>query len=215
MAKTVYYSKRYNNRFNTSDNENNGGATFTPAPRRTMGRLVPLILLACLVLAVASVLVVPMLVGGTTPAQSQQSRAQARGVAPEAAAAPVAVAYDDAAAAVAALDINPALPTALPDGYALGAVAVLDGTVLELQLDGPGAVVLRCAAGNEDLSGMDLDALAFSTYEETGVVTRRYAGASEDALYAAVWVSGDYTYALVSAEGLNAETMRLLAEPIA
>lgn len=181
-----------------------------PAPRR---RALPaLMLLICLVLAIVTVLLVPNLTGEATA--GTQARPQSRQ--PESA-APVsreAVTYEGYDEAAAQLAFSPRLPEAIPEGYGLTAVRVLDGSILELEYStGRDTLVYRTAEGNEDLSDT-LTEFAYSATTEASGVTRTYAGAGEEKLNLAVWAEAGYTFALVSQDGVAAAEFVAMAESV-
>lgn len=164
------------------------------------------ILVACIVLAVMTVLVVPLLVGGaaapsSVPAEAAPAQAEVRAV-------------STMGEAGQALGFEAAAPAALPDGFELSAIRVVDGSVLELEYaGGKTPVVYRTASGSDDLTWTDAE-YAFTVTEEVDGVTRSYAGVAEQKLSVALWAEGGYSYALVASEGMDAEALRLMAESV-
>lgn len=166
------------------------------------------ILIGCIALAVLTVLFVPLLLGGAA--------APASATVPEA--APVemqVVQVENLAQAGSQLGFDATLPATLPDEYALTAVNVVDGSVLELEYAAKGkpTVFYRTAPGSDDLT-WDETEYAFTVTEEEGGVTRSYAGVAEQKLSLALWADGDYSYALVAPDGAPAEDLHLMAESI-
>lgn len=178
-----------------------------PAAQRRQSRIAPLLLLACLAIAIVSVLVVPLLVDAAAPAAKSMS------------VAPVALNatnYETPQQAAEALGLHASLPGTLPEGFGLAATRVLDGQVLELELtDGNSTVLFRAAMGSEDLSGEDYEAYSYTATESVDGITRAYAGVSDKKLNLSVWAFGEYSYALVASKGIDADLMRQIAESVA
>jgi hypothetical protein len=185
-----------------------GGGAVTARPRkRLLGRAILPIMLACVLLAVACVLFIPILVGGAFSSQNSLNAVGEQ---------ETVVAYNSPAQAMQALAITPAFPAALPDGMRLTACRTVNGRVLEMEYQTDRQTLLfRVAAGNEDLSGVDYDTMAFTATEETSGVTRGYAGLSEKKLMCAVWADGGYTYAVVAKNGADAALVRQFSESVA
>ncbi len=172
-----------------------------------MPKIGPMILVGCLLLAIMTVLFIPMAVSGTVPASSRAVSAQAP-------AANFSL-YSSPEEAAAVLGIEAALPV-WPEGASLADARVLDGTTLEVDIAYAGSsFVYRAAAGNADLSGLDYETVAFTATEDTAGMSVGYAGPSEKKLSAAVWVAGDCSHALVSPAGVDSEAMKALAAAIA
>lgn len=203
MQKTIYYSKKYRMNEETRQPVEN---------KRFFGRktkLGSLIIAACLVLALGTAMIIPLLMSGAgVPQSSRPASAHA------AENTSVAV-YASAADAMQALGITAALPAYLPEGYAERAVNVLDGQVLEVIFaNGGKEIVFRAAEGQDDVSGEDYNAFAYKGIEEAGGISRGYAGVSEKKLSLAVWTNGGLSYSLYFKNGTNGETMRAVAESI-
>lgn len=205
MAKPVSYSQYVTQRIPAAHPASSAAEAVAARPhKRRLGKATPLIMLACVLLAVACVLLIPMLVGGATPTQSRINAAAGQGNAVE---------YSSPSQAMQALGIAPVLPISLPEGYSLVGCRVVDARVLELEYAaGRQSLVLRVAQGKEDLSGADYEALPFTATETVGDTAVGYAGISDKKLTCAVWISGDYTYALVAADGVDAEEMKLFIQ---
>lgn len=179
------------------------------AATRRMVKIGPLVLIACLVLAILAVLMIPMVVGGTSAVSS-------RAVAVSEAPAPTSVSYDSVKDAAAALGLSAAAYAGLPEDVQVTAAAVVDDAFLELTLTyGKDSYLYRTAAGNNDLSGVDYDTFTYTATEDLESATIGYAGVSEKKLNTAVWINGDYTYALISESGVDAAEMRNLTETMA
>lgn len=172
-------------------------------------RVGPALLILCLVLALATVLLVPLLVGGASPASSK-----VRTMETSSAPAP-SVSYSSYEEALEALGFVPALPTEAAEGYNLTAIRVVDGSMLELEYSGgKGNYLFRSAQGKDDLSG-DLTEYSYTLTEEKDGAARSYAGVAEKKLSLAVWAKGDYSYAVVAADGLAGADMKQVAESVA
>ena len=211
MAKAMYLSKKYTN---GQQKEKTGefsavSAGKTARPARKMGLR---LLLGGVVLAILVVLALPLMVGGSVPATSRS----ALGAVPTAASTPLNVAeYNTPQEAMQALGAVPAMPLQLPAGYELTASRVVDGKVLELEFrQGKSKLVFRAATGSEDLSGVDQEACTYTATEEADGILRGYAGVSEKKLNAAVWVSGGFSYAVVSESGVDAAAMKEMAQSV-
>lgn len=218
MEKPVYYSKKYTQQMTAISKEQiqqvkaaQAAVAAVPAapPVRTGGRRSskagPFILVACLAVAILSVMLVPMLLGGGDPVKASTS-------------GPVveSTVYANVEAGLTAAGVESAVLPALPEGFVFAQCRVAGSSMLEVDITGAkNPITLRVAAGNEDLSGVSFDEFSFSTTEEVGSITRGYAGVSNKKLNAAVWISGDYSYALLSDSGVDAEVMRQLAESVA
>lgn len=167
-----------------------------------------LILIGCIVLAVMTVLLVPMLVGGA-PAQA----------APEAAPVPTeaeTLAVADLAEASQELGFDATLPATLPAEYQLAAINVVNGDVLEMEytnVNGKAPIIYRTAPGSDDLT-WDETEYAFTVTEEEGGVTRSYAGVAEQKLSVALWAGDGYSYAVVAPDGIDAEALHIVAESV-
>ncbi len=200
MSKVVV---RKNANYSVSESSGAAGAA------KQGGRSVSVILACCIVLAVGAVLVAPLLTGGASAVSSSS-------VAQVAAAPPVTGAqYPSVDAAAKAIGFMPVLPSALPAGFAQHDVKVLEGAVLEVNYtSGKETLVYRVGQGNEDLSYSD-KAYPYSQTQETGGVTRTYEGSAEKKLNTCVWVNGDYSYALVAADGISGTDMHTVAESVA
>lgn len=182
-------------------------AVVVPKPARREAKLGPLMLIGCLVLALLSVLVVPMVARGAAPAGS---KAQSQ-------AAPVdAVSYSTLQDALAALGITPAVPGQLPEGFQVTACRAVNGNMLEMVFtSGKTELVFRAAAGSDDLSFANHEDYAYTANETVNGITRGYVGVSDKKLNLAVWGDGEYSYALVAEGGVDAAVMRQIAECIA
>lgn len=214
MPRTTYYSKKYTAMMQAVKPEDIAAAQAAtasvarPARRRNM-RVGPVLILLCLAVALLSVLLIPVLVGGAAPVSVSQPAA------PQESAQNV-VSYDSPALALEALGIEAAWPGTLPEGYTLSSCTAVDGTMLEMKIIGAKSPVLfRAATGSDDLSGADYDSFTYTTSEAVGDTTFGYAGVSEKKLNLAVWTDGDYSYALVAENGVDIEVMRTLAASVA
>lgn len=208
MEKPTYYSKKYTQQMAPITREQIEKARPAMAVKTAhrSRKVVPMLLVFCLAIAFLAVLIVPLLLGGAAPVNA------ATGSNLEV----TAVAYDSAQQAVAAAGVQAAGQPELPEGYVAGQYRVLDGSVLEMDIAGAKNVIsFRVAKGNLDLTTDLGDAFAFSTTETSGDITRGYTGVSEKKLNTAVWVDGGFCYALVSADGVDAAVMRLLADCVA
>lgn len=193
MAKTVYYSKT-----------NNRGSAVAAAQRSFKKMGLPLVLVG-LALALAAVLLVPLMVGGATPTASGSSGLTAENV----------VEMPGLKQAAAALGIEPKLPTALPEGYALTSCRVVNNQWMEAEItNSKQTFVLRITGGSADLSGQDYETTPYTAVETVGGISLGYAGVSEKKLSTAVWVDGDCSYALVAVSGAEAGLMRQMAETL-
>lgn len=167
-----------------------------------------LILVVCIVLAVMTVLFVPLLVGGAAAPTSA--------TVPEAAPVEMQIeSVENLAEASSQLGFNATLPATLPDEYNLAAVNVVDGAVLELEYAASGkpSVFYRTAPGSDDLT-WDETKYTFTITEEEGGITRSYAGVAEQKLSVALWADGEYSYALVAPDGIDSESLHVMAESI-
>lgn len=167
------------------------------------------ILLLCIMLAVLASVLVPLLVGGASPAI-----AAAEVVPISAAVAKRAEnSYSSVQEAQNELGFTPKLPT-MPEGASLVAIRVVDGTMLEMEYSlGKTTVLYRTAQGSEDLSDINL-AHAFSITEE-GAVPRSYAGSTEGKLSSAVWATEGYTYAIQTNNDISADIIKGIATSVA
>ena len=168
----------------------------------------PVILLCCVVLALMVVLAAPLLAGGAAvvPVSSQESQIQYYSVSQP---------FPSVEAAAAELGFTPQAPAALPEGYVQDGIAVLDGAVFEqVYKNGKDTIVYRMAAGSDDLTYTDT-AYQYSATQDAGGVSRTYEGGSDKKLNICVWCSGEYSYALVSPDGISADSMHQMAESVA
>lgn len=207
MARTMYYSKKYNELKANNEEAGGEGPVLTKVPTRQLAKMVPLLMLACLMVALVCVLLVPLMVGGAAPAASKEATSRAMQV--------ESVAYTSPEHAMQVLNIQPTLPAALPEGYSVVASRVLNGNILEIEYGGKNTILLRCAVGSEDLSGADYDTLGYTLTETVGDITRGYAGVSEKKFSSAAWVNGEYTYAVVADGGMEAAALKQFAELVA
>ena len=183
-------------------------ATAKAATRR-MVKIGPLVLIACLILSILAVLMIPMVVSGTS---SVSSRATAVSESPPLA----AVSYDSMQDAADALNLPGQALSGFPTDVQATAISVVDNAYLEVAFTyGKDTYLYRAAAGSDDLSGMDYESAAYTAVEETDSAAIGFTGVSEKKLTSAVWIKGDYTYALVSESGAAAEEMRTLATDMA
>ena len=166
----------------------------------------PLILILCLVVALAAVLFVPLFVGGASSASSEAATVSVSQ--PE-----VGQNCSDMAQATQALGFEPVVPTEVPKGYGLTAIRTLEGGVLELEYTAGHSVVLyRTAPGSDDLSA-DHTEYAYTVTEETDLA-RSYAGTNQKKWNLAVWAGSEYSFAILAENGLGADEMRTMAESI-
>lgn len=172
------------------------------APRR-MVKIGPLVLIACLILAILTVLLVPMMVSGTAAASSKAAASAAQ---------PARfVAYETAQDAASALGLEGALPAGLPADAAITGARVVEDALLELDIVyGKSTLVYRVATGSDDLSGLDYDELPYTATEDSGATAIGYAGVSEKKLNTAVWTNGDYSFAIIAENGTDAAVMKEL-----
>lgn len=197
-----------------------GDTAEAPQPPRTHAvtrpknahRLVPALLGLCLLLAIGCVLFVPLLVGGALPASSKiRSAEPGEAVQQE----PVQLAsYSSLEAACEELGYTPEVPDAVPEGYSLTAIRVVEGDILEMEYTaGRSRFLYRTAKGNDDLTG-DLTEYSYTVTEERDGVARSYAGVAEKKLNHAVWANGESSFAVVASDGIDNASMRLVAESI-
>lgn len=174
---------------------------------RKIKRATPLLLFACLALAILTVLLVPLLVGGAAPADSSSHAATAVSYASQNVASPKA--------AEQALGFAPRLPATLPEGYSATAYRTLENGVFEVEYStDKGVILFRTAPGKEDLSG-DLTEYAYTLTETVDGVARSYAGVAEQKLSLAVWADDTASYAIISPEGADAQNIKTMAESVA
>ncbi len=216
--RTVYYSKKYTQQFAAvkakpdSEAPKAEAIAKVPSKKRT-SKTGAAILIICLALAIIAVLVVPLLVGGAAPSSAAAPMAVA---AVQQEALPQVESYDTAEQAVAAIGMQPKLPVQLPEGFELVAQRVVDGYMLEFEyINGRVVVLFRVAQGSEDLTGIATDSAAYTTSEEVQGIRRGYTGVSQNEFNSAVWIDGDYSYALVAQGGMAAEQMRQMAQGVA
>lgn len=207
MHKTVYYSKKYN--AIQMAEINNETPIVRAVPKHRSNKASAVILGVCLLVALLLVMVVPTLAGGAEApagtATAPKAEATARNV----------VEYDSIAAAKEAAGIAAATPTSLPEGMVLTGCSVVDGSMVELALyDGHTGLVLRVAAGSEDLSGKNIEEYAYICTETVDGVAREYAGSSNMRFSLAVWANGGYSYAIVAEDDMDPDVLRQLAEDI-
>lgn len=209
MPRTVYYSKKYTQQHTAKMSAIEPAAEVNAAPQKGLGKLVPLIMLGCLVLALLSVLVIPPLVAGAAGSQTPAVATPQNQLAE-------VVEYAGMQQAAQAVSEDICLPATLPEGYEVTASRVVNGEMLELVITkGRETLVFRAAPGSEDLSEVDYETSAYTLNEEVNGITRGYAGVSDKKLTAAVWIDDGYSYALVADGGMDAQEMRTLAESIA
>lgn len=167
----------------------------------------------CFLLAIGSVLLVPMLASGAVPVSAATKGVTAMQFVKESTAEVAKTEYTTLEQAKQAAGFDAVLPASLA-GKAV-AYRVLDAGVLEVEykLD-KNTVFVRTAPGNEDVS-MNQKDYAFTVTEEVGGVTRSYAGATENKLSLAVWADAGNSFAVVADGGLDAEVVRQIAEEIA
>lgn len=177
----------------------------TVARQRTIKKVAPAILLVCLVLAILTVLLVPMLVGGAVPATSRVTSSSSAPAEEKS--------FSSTADAQQMLGYQVALPSYIPEGYNCAAVRVLEGNILELQYTaGKDTFFYRMAAGTEDLTE-DATEYAYST-TASGEITRVYAGVSEKKLNTAVWTNDNFAFAVVAPSGIPAAELKQIAESV-
>ncbi|MDL2323810.1 hypothetical protein LJC61_01485 [Ruminococcaceae bacterium OttesenSCG-928-A16] len=169
------------------------------------------IMLLCLALAVLSAVLVPLLVGGASPAIAAEPAVRATAAAPVRAES----SYTDLRTAEQELGFTPALPATMPANTVLTAIRVVDGDMLEMEyvLDNV-TLLYRTAQSNEDLSDANRTYTFTTTQEEDGVA-RMYSGSTENKLSLAVWAEGGKTYAIQTSNEINAETMKEIALSVA
>lgn len=206
MARTLYYSSKYQA---ANQKKEKPAAVAVPAQQRRFAKVVPIILIVCLLLATMTVLVVPLMVGGA-------SSGPAKELAISQVAKPNYVSYATPEEARAALGSKALLPVALPDGFEVTDSRVVEGGVLELIISsGKNTVVFRSAAGSDDVSNNDYETFAYTATEQVDGVTRGYAGVSDKKLNLVIWVQDGYSYALMAESGLDAATMKTIAQSVA
>ena len=190
-----------------AENAVQGGAKEgTIARQRTIKKVAPAILLVCLALAILTVLLVPLLVGGAAPAASRIVSSSV----PE-----VAKAYNSVEEAQQVLGFAPVVPASMPSEYTCTAVRVKEGNILEIEYSsGKNLVFFRTAEGSDDLSA-DTTEYYFTTTETLGNITRSYAGVADKKLSTAVWADNNRSYAVVAPDGIAAAQMRQIAESVA
>ncbi len=172
--------------------------------------VIVLVLTLSLILALSTVLLVPLFVDGAevTTASSGATLAPAQPRSSQS--------FEAMSDAVAVLGFTPSVPNTTPDGYQLKEIRVLDGDILELEYVSDQDVLLfRTALGAEDLSLTDTSVYAFTLSDEDGSVVRSYLGESQEELYLAIWAQEEASYALLSEKGLNESDMASIAGNIA
>ncbi len=171
-------------------------------------RAAPFIFILCLLVAVSTVLFVPMFFGGAATASSTVAAAS---IAQPQAEQNFARLSD----AAAALGFTPLSPRSLPQGYELTAISGLSGGILELQYtSGRESITFRTAPGTDDLSGTTAEAPYTATEGATGIAYS-FSGKSEQKLTEAVWTQGDASYAILSSTPLSADAMHSMAASLA
>ena len=179
-------------------------------PAKRSGKVGAVVLGLCLVMAVATALVLPLVLQNQNMAATNPTRLASAEVQPE-----QVVAYNSVAEATAVLGFNHQLPATLQQNATLTGVNVLDGRVFEMTyVMGKDTVVYRTAQGSDDISGV-YETYAYSGTEEATGVLRTYSGVTEDVISLAGWANGDYTYAVIASSGVDADTMRSIAESVA
>ena len=166
------------------------------------------ILILCIVIAVAITLLVPMIIDG---AQMTPGNAAAQGRAMAEESVIEFTSFDELSKQAGFV---PNLPAALPEGAIPVALSLRDERVVEIGYwVNSTDFALRIARGREDISGVAKEyAVSFS--EQVGGTTRTYSGTSESIFNLCVWSSEGYSYAVISADGLPADMMRIVAESV-
>lgn len=164
---------------------------------------------ACLLIAIFAVMLAPVLARGAV----QKTRSGA--TATKAAEAQEYQRFESLEEAQHALGFAAVMPAALPEGARLVGYSALGGSVLEVEYAlGESQLLYRVARGTDNVSGMTKEHAFVSTEEAEGI-TRTYMGAAEDKLNCVVWAADGYSYAIVAADGLDAEDMREMAQSVA
>lgn len=174
--------------------------------RRSLKKAVPLLLCTCLLIAVSSVLLFPLLVGGSAPVDvsAASSKPQEYNV----------VSVTNYKEAQQQLGFSPKMPANVPEEYKLTALRILDNSILEAEYtSGKEKIIYRTAPGNEDLSG-DTKEYPYTKTETVGDVARGYAGVAEKKLNIAVWATDGNSYAVMSKDGVDAEILVHIAESV-
>ncbi len=211
MQKTVYHSgdvtKSGTSVSSTGQMHTVQMAAVKVRQQRRVHKMAPLLLIGCLLLAVLTVLFVPMLVDGAAPVSAPAATTSTveRTVAE----------YSTLQEAADVLGFTPVWPSVVPPDYHVTNYRVVDGTMLEIVFSSPSeSVVFRMAPGSDDLSGISTD-YAYTVTETVDGITRSYAGISAQKLNMAVWADDSFSYAVVVTAGIDATQMRAVAESIA
>lgn len=151
-----------------------------------------------LALALLAVLVMPLLTGGAATAAPLVAVQQVN-----------SVSVTSLSEARQLLGFSPATPEALPQGYSLAELKVLDGHIMEaVYTDGKNTMVYRTAQGKEDLSGDDQEYPYMAT--ETGVdgIARSFSGVNVEKVNLAVWSDGQSSFSVFAKETVDAKVMK-------
>lgn len=191
--------------------QTNAAQAAPAAPRAVAGvrkssakRTGPLLMGFCMVFALITVLVVPMVTGGATTVSSSAS---AQNVSEES--------LTSLSQVEQVMGYMPAVPSQLPQNYGLIELKVLDSKVLEaVYTDGKTSFVYRTAKGNEDPSGIDSEFLYSALAEGQDGVVRSYSGPSAEKLKLAVWTEGGSSYSIWVKDGMAGTTLKELSENV-
>ncbi len=179
------------------------------APKHSK-KVIVLLLLLSLVLALSTVMLVPLFVDGAETIGSS-STATTASLAPP---APIQD-FETLADASSVLGFTPHVPNAIPNGYQLHAIRALDGGILELEyISSQDVLLFRTAPGAEDLSLTDTHEYSFTLSDEDDAAVRTFMGDSTEKLFVAVWAQEDASYAVLSESGLNEQDMLNLTHSI-
>ena len=158
----------------------------------------PLIMFFGLALALLAVLLMPLLTGGAAPAASAAASQQMN-----------SVSVTSLSEAQQLLGFSPEVPSAIPQGYTLTELKVLDGYMMEaVYTNGKTALVYRTAQGKEDLSGDDREYPYMATETGADGVARSFYGVNLEKVNSAVWSDGEYSFSVYTKDTVDAEMMK-------
>lgn len=99
-------------------------------------------------------------------------------------------------------------------GWELTEIRAMENAMLEMNYQlGDAAICVRKAPGSGDISG---DYTAYSDCDTRQVAGRQMTVRGEGkTIYVALWTEGEYAYAVTSSQGVDGDTLELLAESLA
>lgn len=107
--------------------------------------------------------------------------------------------------ALAALDFEPALPSALPAGFLQSAVWVINGTRLDVRYhNGDEEILFHAGKGSDDVSG-DHNQWGSNIIQPEGEISYTLKG-NGDAVSLVLWTDGAVSYSLAFLPGVSVET---------